>query len=102
MIITEQGCCGRCGSVLTNIDLEFSKRPDREYCLYKYSGKCGACMKKCVNHAFECTEQGVVYDRYKCNEQIYEKIVPVYPIGTGDACGKCMCGLPCSLGIPEV
>ena len=42
----------------------------------------------------------VVFDRYRCNEQIYEKIVPEYPIGIGDACGKCMVGVPCSVAIP--
>ena len=42
----------------------------------------------------------VVFDRYRCNEQIYEKIVPEYPIGIGDACGKFMVGVPCSVAIP--
>lgn len=59
------------------------------------------CVKKCVNQAFQFKADGaVVFDRYRCNEQIYDKIVPEYPIGWGDACGKCMCGVPCSLGIP--
>ncbi len=59
------------------------------------------CLKKCVNDAFLLQQSEVFYDRKKCNEQIYEKIIPEYSIGLGDTCGKCMCGLPCSLVIPK-
>ena len=34
------------------------------------------------------------------NHALPGELVPEYPIGSGDACGKCMCGVPCSLGIP--
>ncbi len=55
---------------------------------------------KCVNQAFVLAEWKIVFDRYRCNEQIYEKIGPEYPSGSGDAGGKCMVGVPCSLEIP--
>lgn len=101
MLITEEGCCGRIGSVITNLELIPTKRTDEEFCLYKINGSCQKCVKKCVNQAFQLDAEGRVYfDRYRCNEQIYDKIVPEYPIGVGDACGKCMCGVPCSMGIP--
>ena len=100
MLITEKGCCGRIGSVITDMRLEPTARTDEEYCLFKTRGICGRCMERCVNQAFSVREGRGIYDRYKCNEQIYDKIVPHYPIGDGDTCGKCMCGVPYSFGIP--
>jgi len=101
MFITKSGCCGRLGSVITDIELTPTTRTDEEYCLYKYNGTCKKCIKKCVNNTFQLQNSKVFFDRKKCNEQIYDKIVPEYPIGLGDTCGKCMVGVPCSLAIPR-
>jgi len=101
MMITKSGCCGRLGSVVTDLELTPSKFSDEEYCLYKYNGSCLKCVKRCVNNAFQVQDKEVAFDRKKCNEQIYDKIIPVYPIGLGDTCGKCMVGVPCSLVIPR-
>lgn len=101
MLITESGCCGRLGSVVTDIELTPTKRTNEEYCLYKYNGSCKKCIKRCVNNAFLMQDHNVFFDRKKCNEQIYEKIIPEYPIGLGDTCGKCMVGVPCSLMNPR-
>ena len=100
MLITKSGCCGRVGSVVTDIELIPTPRTDEEYCLYKYNGTCKKCIEKCVNNAFLIQDGHIFFDRRKCNEQIY-KNVPVYPIGPGDTCGKCMCGIPCSFEIPR-
>ncbi len=100
MLITDHGCCGRLGSVVTDLELVPSKRKHGENCLYKYNGTCGKCISRCVNNAFIKGEQ-VVCDRRKCNEQIYDKIVPEYPNGIGDTCGKCMCNVPCSFVNPS-
>ena len=100
MLITDSGCCGRIGSVITDIEMPADLRTDGEYCLYKLNGSCGKCMERCPNHAFSVKDNEVFYDRYKCNEQIYEKIIPQWPIGPGDTCGKCMCGVPCSFVNP--
>lgn len=102
MLITEKGCCGRIGSVVTDWELPADERPEEEYCLYKAKGICGKCIEKCPNNAFTIVEGKIIYDRYKCNEQIYDKIVPQWPIGLGDTCGKCMCGIPCSFINPNV
>lgn len=101
MLITKEGCCGRIASVITDCELPPDPRPEGEYCLYKAKGICGKCISKCVNGAFRLEDGAVIYDRFKCNEQIYEKIIPQWPIGPGDTCGKCMCGLPCSLVNPN-
>lgn len=100
MLITKRGCCGRIGSVITDWKLEPDIRTDEEYCLYKKNGTCKKCIERCVNDAFSIKDGIVLYNRYKCNEQIYEKIIPQWPIGLGDTCGKCMCGIPCSFTIP--
>ena len=102
MFITESGCCGRLGSVVTDIELTPSTRIEEEYCLYRYNGTCQKCVKKCVNSAFLTQGSTVLFDRRKCNEQIYDKIIQEYPIGLGDTCGKCMCGVPCSLVNPRL
>ncbi|POP33623.1 epoxyqueuosine reductase [Lactonifactor longoviformis] len=102
VLITKNGCCGRLGSVVTDLSLTPTKRPDREYCLYKRNGSCGRCVERCVNLAFEREGKDISYERKKCNEQIYGKIVPQYAIGAGDACGKCMCGVPCSVKAPGI
>ncbi|MGI6008124.1 MAG: epoxyqueuosine reductase [Ruminococcus sp.] len=102
LLITDQGCCGRIGSVITDMELPATKRNAEEYCLYKRTGACGKCIDRCVNQAFSIDQGKVFYNRFKCNEQIYDKIVPQYPIGAGDACGKCMCGVPCAFTNPSV
>lgn len=102
MLITEKGCCGRIASVITDWVIPPDSRPEEEYCLYKAKGICGKCISRCVNNAFSIKDGEVIYDRYKCNEQIYEKIIPQWPIGPGDTCGKCMCGIPCSFVKPDV
>lgn len=99
--IAEKGCCGRVASVITDWELLPDFRPKEEYCLYKAKGICGKCISRCVNNAFCIKEGKVIFDRFKCNEQIYEKIIPQWPIGLGDTCGKCMCGIPCSFVNPN-
>lgn len=101
MLITESGCCGRFGSVVTNMKLTPSDRKEGENCLYKFNGSCGVCIDRCVCDALAIQDSGAVsYNRYLCNKQIYDREIPQYDIGLGDACGKCMVGLPCSIRNP--
>lgn len=96
MFITEKGCCGRMGSVVTNIPLISTERKKQENCLYKYNGTCKKCVENCVASAIS-TENGYPFvDKKRCNDQIYNDDIPEYSIGLGDTCGKCMCNVPCS------
>jgi epoxyqueuosine reductase QueG len=96
MFITEEGCCGRMGSVVTNMILTPTQRKEQENCLYKYNGSCKKCVGNCVVNAIT-TEKGYPFvDKKRCNNQIYNDNIPEYSIGLGDACGKCMCNVPCS------
>ncbi|AOT69482.1 epoxyqueuosine reductase [Geosporobacter ferrireducens] len=100
MFITEKGCCGRIGSIITNMPLKPTTRKENENCLYKYNGTCKKCVDYCVVDAIS-TDNGYPYvDKKRCNDQIYDDNIPEYPIGIGDACGKCMCNVPCSLMNP--
>lgn len=97
MIITEKGCCGRMGSIITNMPLKPTERKQQENCLYKYNGTCKKCVDYCVVDAISVESGYPFVDREKCNNQIYDDNIPQYSIGMGDACGKCMCNMPCSL-----
>ncbi|MBU5437829.1 hypothetical protein KQI42_07405 [Tissierella sp. MSJ-40] len=92
MLITDKGCCGRIGTVITNLKIEPTERKDKEYCLYKYNGSCKKCVDRCVNNAL--TVDGFnrkrCYDMCLANAEIYEDI------GLADVCGKCLANIPCS------
>lgn len=100
LLITEKGCCGRFGSIITTAEFEATKRPDGEYCLYFAKGKCKKCIEKCPANAISVVDDNPCYDKYACNSHIYDRELPLYPIGRGDACGKCCSGVPCSFQNP--
>lgn len=96
MLITESGCAGRIGSIVTDLKLEPTTRPKEEYCLYKVDGSCNECVKRCVNGALQENS----YDRHLCydmclfNDQFYSEL------DLTDVCGKCAVGVPCSYRNP--
>ncbi len=97
MLITESGCAGRFGSVVTSMVLEPSDKIEEEFCLYLKDGRCGICIKKCPKYAFE---EG--YDRFKCYEILLENDAYHEDLGLVDVCGKCCVGLPCTYKNPCV
>ncbi|MBA2858754.1 epoxyqueuosine reductase QueG [Methanococcus maripaludis] len=96
MLITEKGCNGRFGSLITSAKLKPSEKPDYEYCLYKYNGSCKLCIEKCEKEALKINE----FNRKECykvcltNQKVYEKY------GVADVCAKCLCNVPCSFKNP--
>jgi epoxyqueuosine reductase QueG len=98
MLITENGCCGRFGSIIINYELhEYKKiKKPKEKCLNKLDGSCGICQKKCVVNAYDNNS----YDRHKCYKQCLENAEYHKTIGYADICGKCLVGLPCSMKEP--
>jgi epoxyqueuosine reductase QueG len=92
MLITDKGCCGRVGSLITSALIEPDARPEVEACLYKYDGSCKKCVRKCVNDAlFEDS-----FDRFKCYDQLLENVEAHKAVGYADVCGKCLAAVPCS------
>ncbi|MDW8801924.1 epoxyqueuosine reductase [Clostridium sp. A1-XYC3] len=96
MLITNKGCCGRFGTIITSLEVEKTERKEKESCLYKYNGSCGGCVKRCVNEALKLDS----FDRHKCfemclyNDKLYNRL------GPADVCGKCMVGVSCSFTNP--
>ena len=101
MLITEAGCCGRIGSVVTDLELEPTPMLEEELCLFKRDGSCGACTKRCVADALAIDAGIAIFDKHACNAQIYEKVYPRRQVPGGDSCGKCMVGVPCATRAPE-
>jgi Uncharacterized Fe-S protein len=106
MLITKTGCCGRYGTIVTNLDLEPDQPLEEELCFYLKNGRCAACVRRCPSGAL--TPQG--YDRHKCyqvlreNAQRYRDFGSSYTDEEGEApnsvgsevCGKCATNVPCS------
>lgn len=96
MLITDKGCCGRLGSIVTNYHFTKSDSVTTEKCLNKLNGSCGICIGKCVNNAFNENS----YNRFACYEMCLENAEYHKSIGYADVCGKCVVGLPCSFKDP--
>lgn len=97
MLITDQGCCGRIGSIVTDLKIEPTKRLEKEFCLYKEKGICNKCVSRCVNDAL--TLDG--FDRHKCYEMCLQNDKLYADLGLCDVCGKCLVNLPCSTRNPS-
>ena len=99
MLITNNGCCGRFGSIIINF--EFKKYNEikemKEKCLYKLYGTCKICQKKCLVNAYENNN----FNKHKCYEQCLRNAEYYKHIGYADICGKCLVGLPCSTKEPQ-
>lgn len=108
MLITDEGCCGRYYTVVTNLPVSPDKPLEEENCLYKSKGTCLVCVKNCFSGALSKDN----YDRFKCYEvcmknfNIYEKLYGDkeqkigLPRGGSEVCGKCVVNLPCSFKRP--
>jgi epoxyqueuosine reductase QueG len=92
-LITEEGCAGRFGSVVTELPLEAAVRPYEDP--YEYCNDCGACIERCPVAAID--RQGK--DHLPCAHFLREVISPKYSPRYG--CGKCQTAVPCEDRIPD-
>lgn len=92
MLITEKGCCGRVGTLVTSAPINCRPPVPAETCLYRHNGSCGACVNRCVNGSL--TKEA--FHRHRCYEMCLENAAALSAIGLADVCGKCTVGLPCS------
>jgi epoxyqueuosine reductase QueG len=92
MLITEKGCCGRLGSVVTNLKLPATPRPEKKNCLYKYNGQCKKCVNRCATGALTNT----AFNRFICYDMCLQNADVFSELGFADVCGKCLVNLPCS------
>ncbi len=96
MLITDGGCCGRIGTLITDLEVEPTKRPKREFCLFKLDSRCARCVARCVNGALQINQ----YDRHRCYEMCLLNAASYSSVGLADVCGKCLVGVPCATSNP--
>lgn len=120
-LITPLGVNVRFGSVVTDLPLTVTPRPDDEWrgpCVRDGGRSCGRCIARCPVGAISA--QGM--DKSRCNEMrlaVQERFTREYggtfdlqtaPIATQGktrhgfslGCALCQCGVPCEGGIPMV
>jgi epoxyqueuosine reductase len=102
--ITQKGCAGRFGSVITDITLPPSPRTAAslmENCIYDADGTCGDCIARCPAGAITPERK----DHITCMDFITEKILSEYPQRYGNiyagGCGKCQTAVPCARTNPN-
>ncbi|ADQ13787.1 epoxyqueuosine reductase [Halanaerobium hydrogeniformans] len=96
MLITEKGCAGRVGTLITDLKIEPSQPIDKELCLNKAGENCQKCVDNCVNDSLKVDS----FARFKCYEQLLKNDQFFSELGLTDVCGKCSVGLPCSFRAP--
>jgi epoxyqueuosine reductase len=93
-LITEKGCSGRIGSVITDLELAPTPRPYTgiyDYCPYPDSGKCGACIPRCPVNAIAAAGRN---DR-QCIEHGRDTVGDHFRPWGYHSCGHCLTWLPC-------
>jgi epoxyqueuosine reductase QueG len=96
MLITDKGCCGRLGSVITDAVIAPTSRQDRNRCLFKHDGSCRKCEQRCPVEALGKDPFG----RHACYDRLLENARRHEHLGLADVCGKCAAIVPCSFVDP--
>ena len=92
MLITAKGCCGRLGSLVTNLVVEPTRRTVEERCLFKKYGLCRKCLERCLMNAL--TDKS--FNRHCCYAMCLDNAKQFSAFGLADVCGKCLVNVPCS------
>lgn len=101
-LITEKGCAGRYGTVVTDLEIEPTPRTLglRDNCLHDEKGTCGLCIERCPAGAITPEKK----DHGKCLDFLLNKVVqehgPKFNIFVG-GCGMCQTKVPCSRKTPK-
>lgn len=102
-LITAKGKAMRCGSVVANIKIPFTKRPYQDhhaYCLFFSKGTCKKCIERCPAGAL--TAAG--HDKVKCRSYLFAHVRDYVKSNfgfEGYGCGLCQTGVPCESKIPS-
>lgn len=91
LIITDKGCAGRFGSVITELKIPPTPRPQKEYCLYKLDGSCTTCIDACPQKALTVER----LDAQKCTEHLQNNQMIYRDLGNCSVCGKCVANAKC-------
>jgi epoxyqueuosine reductase len=96
MVITDAGCAGRFGSLVTEAELPSEPFEHRQVCLHLRDGTCLECVRRCPVGAIK--KDGTL-DRDLCWERCLNVAGRFAGLGVAEVCGKCATG-PCALGAP--
>jgi epoxyqueuosine reductase QueG len=101
MLITNRGCAGRLGSLVTEADMgDHPLMVAEEACLLKAGKDCGKCMQACPIDALAEND----FDRRGCWNRLNENrdVLDYFSDlpKTTDVCGKCVAMMPCSFNNP--
>lgn len=95
MLITRAGSCGCYYTLVTDLRVPPDSACKEEACLYKWSGSCKACVRRCPTGALQVD----AYDRALC-----AKAGDILQKESGctekSICGKCLVGIPCAFVAP--
>jgi len=97
MVITEAGCAGRFGSLVTTAVLRPSHRSLRELCVNKSGGTCKDCVTRCPVGALDGAGN---LNSELCWARCQAVAKRFGEPGPAEVCGKCAVGL-CSMGPPS-
>ncbi|MEW6623903.1 MAG: epoxyqueuosine reductase [Bacillota bacterium] len=90
--ITQKGCAGRIGSIVTNLRLTPTSR---EYSsIYDYCTMCGECIARCSSEAITMEGKHIP----TCANYINNQVLPLFTPRYG--CGKCQTAVPCEYERP--
>ncbi|MDX1779400.1 MAG: epoxyqueuosine reductase, partial [Thermodesulfobacteriota bacterium] len=99
-LITKRGAAMRCGSVVTSLKLQPTKRQYsnfREYCLFYNSDSCGKCISRCPGGAI--SEEG--HNKELCMIHCASAVQEIEgKTGGMPGCGLCQTAVPCEEEIP--
>jgi epoxyqueuosine reductase len=98
-LLTEKGCAGRWGSVVTSVILDPTPRlfdGPYDYCLHYRDGSCSACVERCPANALDPRGHNLAACEKYCNYVAREIYGTTY-----EHCGKCQSAVPCAAGIPS-
>ncbi len=96
LLITESGCTGRLGSLVTDCELDVTVRPDEEFCLHKAGRPCLQCLARCSFGALST----LGFDRFACHARCRINDRYHSDLGRTEICGKCTASVPCSTTNP--
>ncbi|MFZ5648463.1 MAG: epoxyqueuosine reductase [Bacillota bacterium] len=91
LLITEKGCAGRIGSVVTDLEIEPTVADEDRDPFYSCPRNCRYCFSSCPAGAL--TEQSL--NKAVCYQMLLENDRMYPDLGLCDVCGKCAAG-PCS------
>ncbi|MBS4021539.1 MAG: hypothetical protein KGZ79_03830 [Dethiobacter sp.] len=100
-LITARGMAHRCGSIITDLVLEPTRRDyagPYGYCLHYRDKSCGICIDRCPGGAI--TENG--HDKDLCEAYVRKQVRSEERSGVKIAgCGLCQTNVPCEREIPK-